>query len=173
VETEALTQRISCIGPYAVHPSNGRKFQILAVLPRRHRTTTCLGGPAAARKVKRTGRKWAGGQVAGGTAGGLNILGCWACRGLFLSRTAGADANHGKIRSSDRAGRAGAASRVIVIGCNGLRSARDSSAAARPGSNLLQRTPPARRGCITFPCPSRSSLPLLPSKSRHPTAPSG
>lgn len=154
-------------------PFNGRKFQTLAVLPRRHRTTTCLGGPAAARKVKRTGRKWAGGQVAGGTAGGLNILGCWACRGLFLSRTAGADANHGKIRSSDRVGRAGAASRAIVIGCNGFRSARRLRPPPDPVAIYYKGQPPARRGCTTSPCPSRSSLPLLPSKSRHPTAPSG
>jgi hypothetical protein len=122
VETEALTQRISCIGPYAVHPSTDENFKSWR---------SFLGdtGPqhvsAAQRLPVRSNGQGAGGQVAGGTAGGLNILGCWAPRGLLLSRTAGADANHGKIRSSDRAGRAGAASRVIVIGCNGFRSAQD------------------------------------------------
>lgn len=79
-----LTQRISCIGPYSVHLSTDENFKSLAVLPRLHRTTTCLGGPAVARKVKRTGRRWAGGQV--GRAGGQT--------------------------EDSRAGRAGAASRV-------------------------------------------------------------
>ena len=121
VETEALTQRISCIGPYAAHPSPDENFKCW---------WSFLGdtGPqhvSAAQTNRAQMGRWAGGQVAGGTAGGLNILGCWACRGLFLSRTAGADANHGKNRSSDRAGRAGAASRVIAIGCNGFRSAQD------------------------------------------------
>ena len=50
--------------------------------------------------------------MAGGTAGGLNILGCWACRGLFLSRTAGADANHG--RSDHLIGQAGREQRPVL-----------------------------------------------------------